>query len=371
MRRTKKVITMKKREDGYYVKTVTVTAPSGKKVRKSFYGKTQRELTRKMTEFKEIEERGRTFGEVAKDWWEEAEPELAIQTVHGYKVGLDRAIGEFGDTAIKDISARDISLYLAKLAEQKFAKKTISNHKIVCSQIFKYAIIAGDIKANPCSDAPLPKGLKKQPRTAASVSDEQIIKSSPDKWIFPYIALYTGMRRGEILALQWKDLDFENNIIHVTKAVYNDGERPGLKEPKTQAGKRLVPLLAPLRSVLLKKYADVRDDTDYIVSPDGKHLITKKQFSTAFQRYRQETGITCTAHQLRHSFATIAFECGVPVKSVQEILGHAQISTTMDIYTDFRNDALKAAGDLLNSGMAAADPDDTAVKANGNNADNE
>ena len=113
----KKVITMKKREDGYYVKTVTVTAPSGKKVRKSFYGKTQRELTRKMTEFKEIDERGRTFGEVAKDWWEEAEPELAIQTVHGYKVGLDRAIGEFGDTAIKDISARDISLYLAKLAE--------------------------------------------------------------------------------------------------------------------------------------------------------------------------------------------------------------------------------------------------------------
>ncbi|MDY4255081.1 MAG: tyrosine-type recombinase/integrase, partial [Oscillospiraceae bacterium] len=72
----------------------------------------------------------------------------------------------------------------------------------------------------------------------------------------------------------------------------------------------------------------------------------------------------------RHSFATIAFECGVPVKSVQEILGHAQISTTMDIYTDFRNDALKAAGDLLNSGMAAADPDDTAVKTNGNNADN-
>ncbi len=48
-----------------------------------------------------------------------------------------------------------------------------------------------------------------------------------------------------------------------------------------------------------------------------------------------ETGVTCTAHQLRHSFATIAFEADVPIKSVQEILGHKQLSTTMDIYTDF------------------------------------
>lgn len=340
---------MRKRADGYYVKTVTVTAPSGKKVRKSFYGKSEREINRKMAEFTKVQERGRTFREVATDWWEEAEPQLAVQSVHGYKCGLDRAIEEFGERPIKDIQARDIGRYLMKLAEKGLAKKTVSNHKIVCSSIFKYAIMQGDVPANPCSDAPLPRGLKKTPRPAASSSDEAKIKAAPDKWIFPYIALYTGMRRGEILALQWKDIDFTNNVIHVTKAVYNDGERPGIKEPKTEAGKRNIPLLLPLKEVLLKKRSV--NENDYIVSPDGKSLITKKQFTTLYGRYQKEIGITCTAHQLRHSFATIAFECGVPVKSVQEILGHSQISTTMDLYTDFRKGALKAAEDLLNKGM--------------------
>lgn len=340
---------MRKRADGYYVKTVTVTTASGEKVRKSFYGKSEREINRKMTDFKEIAERGRTFREVARDWWEEAEPALAVQSVHGYKCGLDRALEEFGERPIKDIQTRDIGRYLMRLADKGFARKTVSNHKIVCSSIFKYAVMQGDVLINPCSDAPLPRGLKATPRTAAPSTDEEKIKAAPDKWIFPYIALYTGMRRGEILALQWKDIDFENNVIHVTKAVYNDNERPGIKEPKTEAGIRVVPLLKPLKEVLLKKLP--ADENDYIVSLDGKSLITKKQFTTLYGRYQREVGITCTAHQLRHSFATIAFECGVPVKSVQEILGHNQISTTMDLYTDFRKGALKAAEDLLNKGM--------------------
>lgn len=65
--------------------------------------------------------------------------------------------------------------------------------------------------------------------------------------------------------------------------------------------------------------------------------------------YRTDTGVTCSAHQLRHSFATIAFECGLPPKTVQEILGHKQLSTTMDLYTDFRKRAFDEAAKLLNS----------------------
>lgn len=341
---------MKKRKDGYYVQSVTVTTKSGKKLRKDFYGKTQREVTRKIADFKEVEERGRTFGDVAKDWWEEAEPALAVQSVHGYKIGLDRALAEFGDKPIKDITTRDISLYLQKLGEMKLAKKTVSNHKIVCSQIFRFAILRGDVSLNPCADAALPKGLKKKTRTAASKSDEDIIKASPDKWIFPYIALYTGMRRGEILALQWQDIDFENNIIHVTKSLGLNHDRPFIKEPKTEKGIRVVPLLAPLREALLKRRGMLNE---YVVADEDGSLLTARRFITLFTHYKQATGITCTAHQLRHSFATIAFECGVPVKTVQEILGHSQISTTMDIYTDFRKSALQDAAALLNSGMTA------------------
>ena len=178
------------------------------------------------------------------------------------------------------------------------------------------------------------------------IDTEEFIKKSYDIWLFPYIAIMTGMRKGEILALQWKDIDFKNDIIKVYKSVYHDGDKPFIKEPKTEAGKRIVPLLKPLKDVLTN--VKNKNDNDFIISIDGKNPLRKRRFITLYNKFKKETGIKCTAHQLRHSFATTAFECGVPVKSVQEILGHKQLSTTMDIYTDFRKQSFDDAKDKLN-----------------------
>ena len=83
----------------------------------------------------------------------------------------------------------------------------------------------------------------------------------------------------------------------------------------------------------------------------GNIICLRRRMKILYNKFREQTGVSCTAHQLRHSFATIAFECGVPVKSVQEILGHKQLSTTMDIYTDFRKKSLDEATNLLNEKM--------------------
>ena len=335
-----------KREDGRIVKTMT-DPKTGKRV--YFYGKNDREVNRKIMEYTRKAEEGRSFAEVARDWWRVHEPTLAEQSKRSYRRAMDLILEELGDQSVLDITPKEISAYFKRLESLDYAAKTVQKHRIVLNGIFRYAILQNERNDNPVQVAQMPRNLKKTERKSAAGSEEDIVRASADVWILPFIALHTGMRRGEILALQWKDVDFENNEISVTKSVAYQGDRPFIKTPKTEAGTRVVPLLAPLKELFLtiKK----RPPNAYIVSDTGESPLTNRRFQTLSEHYKRETGVSATAHQLRHSFATIAFELGVPVKSVQEILGHKQISTTMDLYTDFRKKALSDAADILNAGL--------------------
>ena len=332
------------RSDGRVVKTV-VDPRTGKRL--YFYGKTEREVTKKILLFKENAEDGRTFAEVADEWWGDALEEIAYQTRNGYKPALRRAVEEFGETPIKNIKARDISKFLNSL-KKHFATKTLANQRVIITLIMETAVMDGDIEINPCASVKVPKS-DRHIRPAASENDEAIIKANADLWLFPFFALMSGMRKGEILALQWKDIDFKNEKIHVTKSVYHVSNVPGIKAPKTEEGVRVVPLLIPLKEKLSSVPQEQRSCELYIFSADGgKTPLTHTKFTALYKSFCKATGVTSTPHQLRHSFATIAFECGVPVKSVQEILGHKQLSTTMDIYTDFRKKSVAEAADILN-----------------------
>lgn len=334
---------LKTRKDGRLVKTIT--DPRTHK-RIFFYGKTEAELNKKILMYSQKAETGRTFIEVSEEWWEEAEPHLAIQSARSYDLARRRADEEFQDISVTEISPKNIANFLKKLAKKGYSRKTISNQRLILNLIFNHAVMEDYININPCTSVNIPQGLPKGKRTAASKADEQIIRELHDEWIFPYIAIMTGMRKGEILALQWKDVDFENNLIHVTKSVAHDNNIPIVKAPKTERGNRIIPLLLPLKERLLE--IEDRNPEHFIVSDDGTKPLSGTRFSTLSKQFKNRTGTSCTAHELRHSFATISFESGVPLKSVQEILGHKQLSTTMDIYTDFRMESLYAAADLLN-----------------------
>ena len=333
---------MKKRKDGRYVKTIT-DKKTGNRI--YFYGETEREINRKIYDYEQRFERGRTFKEVADEWWDNVYSTLAIQSVKTYKPALERSIKHFGDKMVAEITAQHIRAYLTALARDGYAHKTLANTKIVLNQIFREAVLNGDIPFNPCRDVPIPNCKKSERRNAASPEDEKKVIESADVWLFPFIAIYTGMRKGEILALQWQDIDFEKRIINVTKSVCHDGKSPVIKKPKTKRSRRIVPIIQPLHDELMKH---IGKPTDYIISRDGgKSPLSSSQYEDEMQRFHNITGTSCTAHQLRHSFATIAFENGIAPKMVQELLGHTQLSTTMDIYTDFRDQSMLAAADEL------------------------
>jgi integrase len=322
---------MKKRADGRIQKKVKDKS-TGKYL--YFYGKTEGEVNRKILAYSQKREIGRSFSEVAAEWWRDAVDRLAYQSQKPYKPAMERAVAFFGDTPIKEIKPRDVSRFLQELAKKDFAQKTVSNHRLIVNLICRHAVIQGDLEHNPCADVATPKNLKKAPRKSATEEDEEKVKQSADVWLFPFVALTTGMRKGEILALQWRDVDFENNIIRVTKSIYFVGDISKIKRPKTEAGARDIPLLPILKEKLLKVKNENPDS--FIFSENGKDPLSPWQYLSRMKQYIKTTGVTSTPHQLRHSFATLCFEAGIPIKSVQEVLGHKQISTTMDIYTDFR-----------------------------------
>lgn len=325
---------LKQRADGRYRRVVNGI---------EFYGSSEREVNRKILEYTEKKEKGRSFEEVAEEWWGYAWEQISPTTVRGYRVCKEHAVDYFNKTSIKDITPRHITAFLTYLARQQYARKTVCNHKIVVSQIFKHAIAEGDITISPVTSTEVPKGLKTKKRRPASSEDEATIRQSAEIWIMPYMALMTGLRKGELLALQWKDINFKTDTISVSKSLYYESG-PHLKETKTQAGQRTVPLLADLKTELLKIKGQ---PNEFVLSGEEKPL-SQRRFRTKEKQFKEKTGITCTMHQLRKSFSTIAVNAGVPPKTLQAILGHKQISTTLDIYTEVRKESLQKAAEILN-----------------------
>lgn len=320
----------------------TITDPTTKK-RVYFYGQTEREINKKILEYRTKRERGRTFGEVADEWWEDVYENLAYQTIRGYRSSYDRAKEEFGSKYIREIHPKDIARLFKEMASQDYAQKTIANQRIVINQIFSYGIVEGDLDINPCTSVRLPRGCKRPPREAASTSDEEKILTSDHEWLFPLFALLTGLRKGEILALQWSDIDFDNNTITVNKSIEYKGNAPSVKLPKTDSGIRVVPLLQMLSNRL------ERGRKGYVFSEDGgKSPYRKKRYDLLWRDYSRDVGISCTAHQLRHSYATIAVEEDVNPKDLQNALGHADITTTMNIYAESRKRSIEKVAEKLN-----------------------
>lgn len=335
----------KRRADGLICKTMT-DPRTGKRV--YFYGKTEREVNRKIMEYQTKVTDGRTFKEVADEWWDITEPTLSPNSVHGYRVAHRRALEWLGKLSIKSITAWDVYVYINRIVEMRFAYKTVANHLMVVREVFAHGIIHRDVRSNPAREVSVPKGLPEEKRSAATPEEEEIIKKSADVWLLPFFVLYTGLRLGEALGITGADIDMERRIIHVRRSVYWDGSKPRTKEPKTEAGTRSVPILKPL----MEKLPSIESDAYLFPSArDPKTPMGRYLYNDRYNKYREQTGIASTLHQIRHSYATILYECGIDAKTAQHLLGHAQISTTLDIYTDFRKEHVPDLAQIIDDKM--------------------
>lgn len=329
---------MVRRKDGRWQEQMTVTE-HGRTKQKYFYGSTKAEVLRKIADWKQKEAeqkgRGRPFSEVADDWAEQAEGSLSPTTWRGYQAALNRAREHFGSVDISSITPAEISAYIRQfIKSNKPSDKTTRTQLMIINLICRYAVQTGDLEQNPARDLEVPRNLQKTPREIASDDDIKRVKEnySAPFGAFAYWCLYTGMRRGELLALTWDDVDMEKRVIHVNKACIRDIDgKTKAKAPKTKNGIRDVPIV--------NKLAEKIQPGKGLVFPgeDGKYLTTG-MFEKRWNKYADAAGIKCTPHQLRHAYATMLYEAGdkVSMEDAQYLLGHAQISTTKDIYTHIR-----------------------------------
>lgn len=332
---------MKKRSDGRYMKQITING----KV-KSFYGKTQAEVNRKIIEYQGEQKNGRKLSLVADEWLTDYLKEVPYTTFKKCgQASYNHAIDWFGDSNIKEITAQEISVYLKALAKKGYSQKTVATYKCTLNQIFTYALINGEIDVNPCNNVPLPKNLPKSKRSIPGTDVIKVVDRLHTGFgFFAYFLLYSGLRRSEALALDYEDIDRKNMRIRVNKRIIHDGNTPTLQMGnKTESGTREVILLDRLAQYLPNKKKG-----PIFGNEDGTYL-TKKQVSYNWDKMLKENNIKVTAHQLRHAYATMLFEAGVDVKDAQELMGHSDINLTRQIYTHIRNERKDETAEKLNA----------------------
>lgn len=350
----------KKGAKGLYTLTVTVEE-GGKKVRKYFRGKTMAEARRKMvayqTDAADKAKTGRTFKEVAEEWKDSHWSEIKPGTQVSYRPALKRALEAFGGAPVRQITPLDVQRSIHQMAKQGYAQHSVEVYKSVIKQIFDHAVLKSDIDINPTVVVKVPKGLAKTQRTCPEDRALEIINENINHpfGLFPFMLRYTGLRRGELLALQWQDLDFKQHRISITKSVsYATGNKPIITSPKTEAGKRKI--------IMVNKIADALEPIKgkpeaYLFG--GAAPLTDNMFQSRWRRYCLESGLwkwkevtrdgkdrkkvtvlirvpAVTPHQLRHAYATMCFDLGIDPKDTQKQLGHRKLETTMDTYTHIR-----------------------------------
>lgn len=328
------------RSDGRYQASYT-----DDKGRHYLYNRDPERLWQKLNDIKK--EKPRTFRSMAERWKKEHWEEIGFKTAEAYTAPLRRIEDQFGDQT--EVTAAEISAYLSQLAGMGFSRRSVQMHRDILSMIFNHAIVTGETKTNPCAAVRMPKNLSSSVREIPPDDAIEAVKAGKGKpfGLFALICLYAGLRRGEALALEYKDIDRESHVIHVTKSVEFLGNAPHIKEPKTKAGVRMAPLLDVLEREIPKG--------EGLIFPrqDGG-LLTKTQYRKRWTAYCKEIGYKITAHQLRHGFATILYEADVQDKDAQEFLGHSNITTTRNIYTHIRQrhreDTVKQLNQFLKSG---------------------
>ncbi len=367
-----------KRSDGRYAVQVYLGKDeNGKRKYKTVYGKTQKEADKKADEIRikigkgiNIELEKDCFKEWRERWLKYKETEVSVSHYNGLK-SICKHLSSLDNKKIIDITPWDIKELLTDIAKtnpntgKPASKKLLTDIKSVVSQIFAEAIDNRVVEYNPTQNIKLPKGGTKSKRIP--ILDEQI------KWIedtehhaqvAAMIMLYAGLRRGEIVALTWSDIDFKKGIISVNKSVEYQGNNPILKDgAKTEAGIRDVTMPDKLSAFLKKQpktglYVISSDKIltagawrrmweSYMITLDvkyGKRIYEKNRKCrqglppgapiSKFDPHKGPIVIkTFTSHQLRHTYATMLYDAGVDVLTAKYLLGHSDLETTIEIYT--------------------------------------
>lgn len=342
------------RWEGRYKKGRT---PNGTILYGSLYGKSYREVKKKLSDLPTKETKTiltqkceKTFGEVLSLWMEHNRIRLKGGTINKYQNLIDTHImPELGRIKLSELDSTMINGFLTqKMTSGRLDHKGglsssyVRSIMLIVNSAVKYAVeeqICLPLKTPICKPSSAKKDLPILSREEQKRLERHLLLNLDSTKAGILISLHTGLRIGEICALSWEDIDLQNHILRVRHTVARirntDDSLPNttcliIDTPKTPASIRDIPISSALIPILT---AIKTTSTSKYVLSSSNDFLSPRTFEYRYHRLLQESGIPpVNYHALRHTFATRCIEAGVDVKSLSEMLGHANVAITLNTY---------------------------------------
>jgi len=347
-----------KRGKGYAVKVSLGKDPTNGKYKTKWYTvrgtkedakRLQREILIQLDRGTYIQPGKVTVADYLRQWlMEYAKPKLSPRGFERYRDIINKHfIPEFGDIKLVDLRAEHIQKHYQDIQAADLSPATVRYHHAVMHKALATAIKRGLLSRNVADGADIPKLSHQEFETWDRDEVTQFLKAAKDSQYYPlfHTALYTGMRRSELGALRWSDIDFLYSQISVSRSLHHlkDGSYV-LSQPKSEKSRRTV-AMSPTGILVLREHkaqqeaayatigAQLQDDDLVFTNSKGKP-IRPNTVTRAWITMAKKAGVKVIRfHDARHSHATLMLRDNIHPKIVQERLGHSSIAITLDRYS--------------------------------------
>lgn len=295
-----------------------------------------------------LQERRMKYGIWLDEWFcNYIRPSSKRRTCERYSEIIEKRLKvKLGEYELDELTPLVLQRYITELIEsgnmktgKGLAANSVNGIITVIQNSLKLAYALGTIKEYAADKIRRPKTKEKEVTCFTLWEQKKIeraaLSGKKTKWLGIVVCLYTGLRIGELLALEWKDVDFQKGMLTVSKSRHEGKDENGryaqiVESPKTVSSRRCIPLpkqiLCELR-MLKRKSRSV-----YVIS-NGESSIPVRSYQRSFERLLKKLDIPHKGfHALRHTFATRALECGMDVKMLSELLGHKDPAVTLRRY---------------------------------------
>ena len=328
------------------------------------YGKTQSEVKQRLKERKSAKE-PKTKDALSLQQWilsyleEYKKNELKATTYSSYMGVYRKHIAEskLGKMQLEKVSVDNLQKYYSDKIKEGYSSKTVRSIETIINSALDMAIKMRMISENPNLYTTIPKKIKYEAAVLSKEEVNRILTQARGEELYPIVitTVYSGMRKGEVMALKWENVDFEERKIYIKNSLCrvvdeipdDEGHRHAryvILEPKTKKSIHMIPMLDEVHDALMEqkrrqdaekvKNKEIYQDRGLVFADCTGNFLAQRPFMDKYHRFLKKYGITnIRFHDLRHTFASLLIESDVSMKVVQELLGHSTISTSMDIYT--------------------------------------